>query len=95
MMVIKCKDRSMYPFKLKKCGRVKRILWDQRGCPYYRRGNMRSYLDAIERLKCPRFYEEETGMEHVISGWEYIGAWSPLYLEILKGGDAVQLWVEV
>ena len=94
-MTIKCKDQKMYSFRLKKCGRVKRIFWDQRGLAYYRRGNMRTYLDTVERLSYPYFYEDENGKDGIISGWEYIGAWSPLYVEILDDGESVQLWEEV
>ena len=95
MTVIKCKDQNLYPFKLKKCGRVKRIFGDQRGLAYYRRGNMRIYLDTVERLTYPYFYEDEQGKDGYISGWEYIGAYSPLYVEILDDGESVQLWEEV
>ena len=41
------------------------------------------------------FYEDEQGKDGVISGWEYIGAYSPLYVEILDDGESVQLWEEV
>lgn len=95
MVVIKCKDENLYPFRLKKCGRVKRIFWDQRGLAYYRRGNMRTYLDTVERLSYPYFYEDESGKDQYISGWEDIGAYSPLYVEILDDGESVQLWEEV
>ena len=95
MTIIKCKDQKMYPFRLKKCGRVKRIFWDNRGLAYYRRGNMRTYLDTVERLTYPYFYEDEQGKDVTISGWEYIGAYSPLYVEILEDGESVQLWEEV
>ena len=95
MVVIKCKDEKMYPFRLKKCGRVKRIFWDHRGLAYYRRGNMRSYLDTVERLSYPYFYEDESGKDCVISGWEYIGAFGCLYVEILDDGESVQLWEEM
>ena len=94
MSVIKCKDQNLYPFKLKKYGRVKRIFWDNNGRVYYRRGNMRTYLDTVERLSYPYFYEDESGKDGYISGWEYIGAYSPLYVEILEDCDSVQLWVE-
>ncbi len=93
-MVIKCRDEKMYSFKLKKCGRVKRIFYDQRGRAYYNRGNMRTYLDTVERLSYPYFYEDEHGKDGVISGWEYIGAYGCLYVEILDDGEAVQLWEE-
>lgn len=73
------------PFE--KCGRVKRIFWDNRGLAYYRRGNMRTYLDTVERLTYPYFYEDEQGKDVTISGWEYIGAYSPLYVEILEDGE--------
>ena len=95
MTIIKCKDQNLYPFRLKKCGRVKRIFWDQRGLAYYRRGNMRTYLDTVERLSYPYFYEDDFGKDQHISGWEYIGAYSPLYVEILDNGESVQLWEEV
>ena len=91
-MIIKCKDQNLYPFRLKKCGRVKRIFWDQRGLAYYRRGNMRTYLDTVNRLSYPYFYEDGQGKDAVISGWEYIGAWSSLYVEILDDWESVQLW---
>jgi len=94
MTVIKCKDQNLYPFKLKKYGRVKRIFWDNNGRVYYRRGNMRTYLDTVERLSYPYFYEDESGKDRYISGWEYIGAYSPLYVEILEDCDSVQLWEE-
>ena len=94
MTVIKCKDQNLYPFRLKKYGRVKRIFWDQRGLAYYRRGNMRTYIDTVERLSYPYFYEDEHGKDGFISGWEYIGAFGCLYVEILEGGEAVQLWEE-
>lgn len=93
-MVIKCKDPEMYPFRLKKCGRVKRIFWDNRVHAYYRRGNMRTYLDTVERLIYPYFYEDDRGGYGFIVGYEYIGAYSPLYVEILDG-ECVQLWEEV
>ena len=94
-MTIKCKDQNLYPYRLKKFGRVKRLFWDQRGRVYYRRGNMRTYLDTVERLPHLYFYEDEHGKEGVISGWEYIGAWSPIYVEILDDEESVQLWEEV
>ena len=94
-MTIKCKDQNLYSFRLKKCGRVKCIFWDNRGLAYYRRGNMRTYLDTVERLSYPYFYEDEQGKDGVISGWEYIGAYSPLYVEILDDGESIQLWEEV
>ena len=47
-MTIKCKDQELYPFHLKKFGRVKRIFFDNRGLAYYRRGNMRTYLTTEE-----------------------------------------------
>ncbi len=92
MVVIKCKDQNLYPFKLKKYGRVKSIFWDNRGLAYYLRGNMRTYLDTVERLTYPYFYENVDGKYGYISGWEYIGAYSPLYVEILNDGESVQLW---
>ena len=95
MKEIKCKDQNLYPFRLRKVGRVKRIFWDQRGLAYYRRGNMRTYLDTVERLTYPYFYEDEQGKDGYISGWEYIGAYSPLYVEIMEDGESVQLWEEV
>ena len=94
-MTIKCKDQKLYPFRLKKFGRVKRIFWDQRGRAYYRRGNMRTYIDTVERLPYPYFYEDVQGKDGFISGWEYIGSYSPLYVEILDDGESVQLWEEV
>lgn len=95
MVVIKCKNPKLYPFKLKKLGRVKRIFWDRMGRAYYKRGNMRTYLDTVERLCYPYIYEDESGKDQYISGWEYIGAYSPLYVEILEGEETVQLWEEV
>ena len=95
MKEIKCKDSNMYSFRLCKVGRVKRIFWDNRGRAYYRRGNMRTYLDTVEKLTYPYFYEDERGTEGYISGFEYIGAYSPLYVEILDDGESVQLWEEV
>lgn len=95
MVVIKCKDQNLYPFNLKKCGRVKRIFWDKRGLAYYRRGNMRTYLDTVESLSYPYFYEDNNGKDQLIYGLEYIGAYSPLYVEILDDGLSVQLWEEV
>lgn len=94
-MTIKCKDQKMYTFRLKKYGRVKRIFFDQKGRPFYMRGNMRTYLDTVERLSYPYFYEDEKGKDGVISGWEYIGACGALYVEILDNGESVQLWEEV
>ena len=94
-MVIKCMDEKLYPFKLKKCGRAKRIFFDKKGRAYYNRGNMRTYLDTVERLPYPYFYEDEHGKDQYISGWEYIGAYGCLYVEVLEGGEAVQLWEEV
>ena len=94
-MIIKCNDQKMYPFRLKKCCRVKKIFWDQRGLAYYRRGNMRTYLDTVERLTYPYFYEDGQGKDGVIFGFEYIGAYNPLYVEILDDGESVQLWEEV
>ncbi len=94
MLVIKCRDEKLYPFKLKKCGRVKRIFYDQRGRAYYNRGNMRVYLDTVESLSYPYFYEDCHGKERFICGWEYIGAYGCLYIEILEGEEAVQLWEE-
>ena len=95
MTVIKCKDQNLYPFRLKKCGRVKRIFWSQSGRAYYMRGDMRTYLDTVEQLSYPYLYEDESGKDQYISGWEYIGAYSPLYVEILDDGESVQLWEEV
>ena len=92
MKTITCRDPKLYSFRLKKLGRVKRIFWDKMGRPYYNRGNMRTYLDTVVRLSYPYVYEDESGKDQYISGWEYIGAYSPLYVEILDYGDAVQLW---
>lgn len=94
-MTIKSMDQNLYPFKLKKFGRVKRIFFDRGGRAYYCRGNMRTYIDIVERLTYPYFYEDENGKVGVISGYEYIGAYSPLYVEILDDGESVQLWEEV
>ena len=85
----------MYPFRLKKYGRVKKIFWDKNGRPYYMRGNMRTHLDTVERLQYPYIYEDESGKDQIISGWEYIGAHGVLYVEILDGEEYVQLWDEV
>lgn len=95
MTTIKCKDAGMYGFKLKKSGRVKRIFWDKHGRAYYNRGNMRTYLDTVERLQYPYFYEDKQGKDGYISGYEYIGSCSPIYVEILDEGESVQLWTEV
>lgn len=95
MKEIKCTDPTMFPYRLRKVGRAKRIFWDKNGKPYYNRGSMRTYLDTVERLRYPYFYEDEHGKEGYISGWEYIGAYSPLYVEILYDGESVQLWEEV
>ena len=95
MTIIKCKDSNLYPFKLKKSGRTKKIFFDKMERAYYMRGNMRTYLDTVERLPHPYFYEDEEGKDQYISGWEYIGAYSPLYVEILSGSESVQLWEEV
>ena len=95
MKIIKCKDSEMYPFRLKKCGRIKRIFWDHNGRAYYRRGSMRTYLDTVEKLVYPYFYDDDDGKFGYIIGWEYIGAYSPLYVEILDNGENVQLWEEV
>ena len=56
---------------------------------------MRTYLDTVERLSYPYFYEDDNGNLGYISGYEYIGAFSPIYVEILYDGDSVQLWEEV
>ena len=95
MKTIRCKDGGLYGFKLEKLGRVKRIFWDKQGRPYYNRGDMRTYLDTVERLPYPYFYEDEHGKDGYISGFEYIGAFSPIYVEILEDGEAVQLWTEI
>ena len=95
MKEIKCKDFNLYPFRLRKVGRVKRIFCDKMGRLYYKRGSMRTYLDTVERFSYPYFYEDEQGKDGYISGWEYIGAYSPLYVEILYDGESVQLWEEV
>ena len=95
MKTIKCKDGGLYGHKLKKLGRVKRIFWDKQGRPYYNRGDMRTYLDDVMRLPYPYFYEDENGKDGYISGYEYIGAFSPIYVEILEDGEAVQLWTEI
>ena len=85
----------MYGFQLEKLGRVKRIFWDKQGRAYYNRGSMRTYLDDVERLPYPYFYEDKHGKHGYISGFEYIGAFSPIYVEIVEDGDAVQLWTEI
>ena len=95
MTVIKCTDQNLYPFRLRKWGRVKKIFWDRIGRAYFKRGDMRTYLDTVESLHYPYFYEDENGKYGVISGYEYIGACSPLYVEILNDGESVQLWDEV
>ena len=95
MKRISCKDGGMYGFKLEKLGRVKRIFWDKQDRAYYNRGSMRTYLDDVERLPYPYFYEDEHGKLGYISGFEYIGAFSPIYVEIVEDGDAVQLWTEI
>lgn len=95
MKTIKCKDGGLYGLKLKKLGRVKRIFWDKQGRPYYNRGDMRTYLDDVMRLSYPYFYEDENGKEGYISGYEYIGAFSPIYVEILEDWESVQLWTEI
>ena len=95
MKTIKCKDGGLYGLKLKKLGREKRIFRDKQGRPYYNRGDMRTYLDDVMRLSYPYFYEDENGKEGYISGYEYIGAFSPIYVEILEDGEAVQLWTEI
>ena len=95
MKTIKCKDEGMYGFKLEKLGRRKRIFWDKQGCAYYTRGNMRTYLDCVERLQYPYFYEQEDGKDGYIAGYEYIGAFSPIYVEILGDCESVQLWIEI
>ena len=95
MKTIKCKDSGMYGFKLEKLGRVKRIFWDKHDRAYYNRGNMRTYLDNVESLIYPYLYEDEQGRLGCISGYEYIGAFSLIYVEILDDGEAVQLWTEI
>ena len=76
MKTIKSKDDGMYGFKLKKLGRRKRIFWDKQGRAYYKRGDMRTYLDCVERLQYPYFYEQEDGKDGYISGYEYRGVFS-------------------
>ena len=95
MKVIKCKNGGMYGFKLEKLGRVKRIFWDKNGRPYYNRGHMRTYLDDVMQLDYPYFYEDEHGKDGYISGFEYIGAFPHIYIEILEDEEAVQLWTEI
>ena len=95
MKTIKCKDGGLYGFKLEKLGRVKRIFWDKQGRPYYNRGDMRTYLNDVMRLSYPYFYEDDNGKDGCISGYEYIGAFSPIYVEILEDGEAIQLWTEI
>ena len=95
MKTIKCKDGGLYGFKLEKLGRVKRIFYDKQGRPYYNRGYMRTYLEDVMRLSYPYFYEDENGKDGYISGYEYIGAFSPIYVEILEDWESVQLWTEI
>ena len=95
MKIITCKDSGLYGFKLEKLGRVKRIFWDKQGRAYYNRGSMRTYIDQVERLPYPYFYENEEGKDCYISGYEYIGAFSPIYVEILDDSESVQLWTEI
>ena len=94
MKYITCKDSSLYPFRLKKFGRVKKIYWNKYGHPYYNRHGLRVFLDTVERLSYPYFYEDEEGKDAFISGWEYIGACGCLYVEIINDGESVQLWEE-
>ncbi len=95
MKTIKCVDGGMYGFRLEKLGRVKRIFWDGQGRAYYNRGSMRTYLDQVESLSYPYFYEDEHGKYGHISGYEYIGSFSPIYVEILDDCESVQLWTEI
>ena len=96
MNTITCNDSNMYPFKLRKLGRIKKIFWDYKTeRSYYMRGNMRTYLDTVEKMPYPYFYYDVDGKLGHISGWEYIGAYSPIYVEILPDCETVQLWQEV
>ena len=93
MTTIKCVDPKLYPFKLKKFGRVKKIFFGKFG-PFYRRYGHNVLLDWVDRLPYPFFYETEEGKQGTISGTEYIGCGKCLYVEILDDGETVQLWEE-
>ena len=95
MNTITCTDKKLYSFSLRKYGREKKVFWSESGVPYYRRGNARVYLDTVERLVYPYFYETEFGQTGVIGGIESFGYAGCLYVEISEDGETVQLWEQV
>ena len=82
-------------YKVTKIGRPRKIYFTQRdGRPYFIQFGRRVHLDEVQRFIYPMMYEDEHGKVGVISGYHTVTNWHGYSVEILDGGEAVQIFTE-
>lgn len=81
--------------KIKSIGREKRIMWTASGHPYFMWTGRRIRFDDVLQMSYPIMYEDEAGRVFPIGGYIGISNTLGVLVEILDGGEAVQLWEEL
>lgn len=80
---------------IKRCGREKRINYTRGGDPYFNWRGRRVRFDTVLRSSYPTTYTDDDGKLGVIEGYLGISNCYGVLVEIIDGGEAVQLWEEV
>lgn len=81
--------------RIRSIGREKRIMWTASGEPYFMWSGRREYMSDVMRLTYPIMYETDRGTLYDIGGYIGISNVYGVLVEILDGGEAVQLWEEI
>ena len=80
---------------ISKIGRQKKIFFNNQGNPYFVWNNTRQYFDNIPRLSYPTLYTDENGKKGHCGGYIPLCNCGGVLVEIIDGGEAVQLWNEL
>lgn len=76
-------------------GRMKKIYYNNQGAPYFMWNNRKQFFDNIPALSYPIMYEDKNGKIGNIGGYIPLCNWGGILVEIIDGGEAVQLWNEL
>ena len=80
--------------KIRKIGREKKIYFSEN--PYFIWNGTRYHFEEIPHVSYPIMYEDENGESGgVIGGYIGITNLYGVLVELIEGGEAVQLWEEI
>ena len=80
---------------ISKIGRMKKINYTMYGAPFFIWNGRRYHFENVPRLSYPIMYTDDDGRLCDIGGYIGISNCFSVLVEIIDGGEAVQLWEEV